>query len=119
MGGSVSMIDGHIDEVFPCKVGDVIGYIEEYAREENKWELVESKVTSIRLTKEGLKIYAPKRFRPLYAEDVEFNTKLMEGDSLIVVKEPFVLTEKTRFRAERWVAAANSNPAIVKSIWEG
>ena len=100
----------------PCKVGDVIGYIKEYAREENRWELVEAKVTSIRLTKEGLKIYAPKKFRPLYAEDVEFNTKLMDGDALIVVKEPFVLTEKTRFRAERWVAAANSNTETVKPI---
>lgn len=102
----------------PCNVGDTIGYIKEYTMEETKWKLVEAKVTSIRLTREGVKIYAPEKFRPLYADDVEFNTKLMEGDSLIIVKEPFVLNEKTRFRAERWIAAANGDPNAVKPILE-
>lgn len=102
----------------PCKVGDTIGYIKEYTMEETKWKLVEAKVTSIRLTREGVKVYAPEKFRPLYADDVEFNTKIMEGDDLIIVKEPFVLSEKTRFRAERWIAAANSDPNAVKPILE-
>ena len=102
----------------PCKIGDTIGYIQKYLRDENPYALVEAKVTSIRLTKEGLKVYAPKKFRPLYAEDIEFNTNIMSGDSLILVKEPFVLNEITRPRAERWVTAVNENPEMVRGILE-
>lgn len=102
----------------PCKIGDTIGYIQKYLRDKNPYALVEAKVTSIRLTKEGLKVYAPKKFRPLYAEDIEFNTNIMSGDSLILVKEPFVLNEITRPRAERWVAAVNENPELARGILE-
>lgn len=102
----------------PCKIGDIIGYIQKYERGESPYALVEAKVTSIRLTKEGLKVYAPKKFRPLYAEDIEFNTNIMSGDSLILFREPFVLNDITRPKAERWVKAANEDPASVKSILE-
>jgi len=102
----------------PCKIGDTIGYIQKYLRDENPYALVEAKVSSIRLTKEGLKVYAPKKFRPLYAEDIELNTNIMSGDSLILVKEPFVLNEITRPRAERWVAAVNENPELARGILE-
>ena len=98
----------------PCKIGDIIGYIAKYEREENPYELKEAKVTSIRLTKEGLKVYAPKCFRPLYAEDIEFNTNIMSGGNLIIVREPFVLNEDTRAKAERWIEWANSNQGEVK-----
>lgn len=102
----------------PCNIGDTIGYIQKYLRDENPYALEEAKVTSIRLTKEGLKVYAPKKFRPLYAEDIEFNTNIMSGDSLILVKEPFVLNEITRPRAERWVAAVNENQELARGILE-
>ena len=102
----------------PCKIGDTIGYIQKYLRDENPYALVEAKVTSIRLTKEGLKVYAPKKFRPLYADDIKFNTDIMSGDSLILVKEPFVLNDITRPRAERWVAAVNENPELARGLLE-
>lgn len=102
----------------PCKIGDTIGYIQKYLRDDNPYALIEAKVTSIRLTKEGLKVYAPKKFRPLFAEDIEFNTKIMSGDRLILVKEPFVLNDITRPRAERWVAAVNENPELAKGLLE-
>lgn len=102
----------------PCEIGDTIGYIQKYLRDENPFALIEAKVTSIRLTKDGLKVYAPKKFRPLYAEDIEFNTNIMDGDSLVLINEPFVLTSKTRARAERWVEWANKNPGEVKPLLE-
>jgi hypothetical protein len=102
----------------PCKIGDTIGYIQKYLRDDNPYALIEAKVTSIRLTKEGLKVYAPKKFRPLFAEDIEFNTKIMSGDSLILVKEPFVLNDITRSRVERWVAAVNENPELARELLE-
>ena len=102
----------------PCKIGDIVGYIQKYERDKDPYVLVEAKVTSVRLTKEGVKVYAPKKFRPLYADDIEFNTNIMEGDSLIVFREPFMLNEKTRPHAERWVGWANENPGAVKSLWE-
>lgn len=102
----------------PCKIGDIVGYIQKYEREKDPYALIEAKVTSVRLTKEGVKVYAPKKFRPLYADDIEFNTDIMEGDTLILFREPFILNEKTRPRAERWVECANRNPEAVKSILE-
>lgn len=77
------------------------------------WNLVEDKITKVIQTqKEGWKYYTKSKFRPLYAEDVDSNTKMMEdavGKGYIITREVFGLNDITKPFAERWMAWANEN----------
>lgn len=105
----------------PCNVGDKIGYIQEYSKDgKTEWKLMEGRVTSIRMNKKNIVVRVPKLFtRPIDADSLGFNTEDMEkAEGYILAREPFVLNEITRAKAERWVAWANENPEQVKSIFE-
>lgn len=95
-------------------VGDSVGGIYKTGTgDDAKWELVEDKINKITITKkDGRKYYTKSRFRPLYADDVDSNTKCMEdaiGKGYIITREVFGLNEKTRPFAENWVKWANEN----------
>lgn len=105
----------------PCRVGDKIGYIQEFSRDgKTEWKLMEGRVTSIRMNKNDIVVRVPKLFtRPLDADSLGFNTEDMEkAEGYILVREPFVLNDITKPKAERWVTWANENPEQVKSILE-
>lgn len=96
-----------------CKIGDCVGYIQKYKAPNEadwKWRLVETTVDRISLCKDGVHIYT-KRFRPLYDEEIESNTRIMrENTGIILTAEPFLLDDTTRAKAERWVSWINENP---------
>lgn len=95
-------------------IGDSVGGIYKKSKDgKDFWELVEDKINKIAITKkDGRKYYTKSRFRPLYADDVDSNTKCMEdaiGKGYIITREVFGLNEKTRPFAENWVKWANEN----------
>lgn len=105
------------------RVGDVVGGI--YKKEKDGvayWDLVEDKINKIVETKrDGRKYYTRSRFRPLYAEDVDMNTKIMEeavDKGYILTREVFGLNDVTRPFAEGWVKWANNNMDKAVSIME-
>lgn len=105
-------------------IGDSVGGL--YKREKDGkefWELIEDKINKITETKrDGVKYYTRKRFRPLYAEDVDSNTEMMENavnKGFIITREVFGLNDITRPFAERWVKWANENIDKAVSILEG
>lgn len=105
------------------RVGDSVGGLYKTGTgEDEKWELVEDKITKITQTKkDGWKYYVKNKFVPLYAEEVDDNTKDMEsaiGKGYIITREVFGLNEKTRPFAERWVEWANKNMNKAVSILE-
>lgn len=69
---------------------DRIGYIR---RQENTdgtttFKLIEAKIKSVRIGKKGISVYSD-RFRALDAEELEWNTEIMSGNSqLVLVEEP-------------------------------
>ena len=77
------------------------------------WKLVEDVITKVVQTKkEGWKYYTKSKFRPLYAEDIDSNTRMMEdavGKGYILTREVFGLNDITKPFAERWMAWANEN----------
>lgn len=104
-------------------VGDMVGGI--YKRgtgDDEKWELVEDKITKIVITKkDGRKYYTKSKFRPLYADDVDRSTEDMEacvGKGYILTREVFGLNDITRPFAERWIKWANENMDKVVGILE-
>lgn len=104
-------------------IGDSVGGIYDKTKPDGTkiWELVEDKINKITETKkDGVKYHTKKQFRPLYAEDVDSNTKIMEeaiGNGYILTREVFGLNEKTRPYAEQWIDWANKNPDKVDSIF--
>ena len=89
-------------------IGDSVGEI--YKRSDDKWVLLECKITSISITRKGITVKAPKSFNPLDGEELMDNTKDMQNaDGYILTKEVFGLNEKTRPYAERWIKWANEN----------
>lgn len=105
------------------RVGDSVGGI--YKKERNGieyWELIEDKINKVTETKrDGWKYYTKSRFRPLYAEDIDSNTEIMEeavGKGYIITGEVFGLNDITRPFAERWVKWANENMDKAISILE-
>ena len=95
-------------------IGDSVGGIykkTKYGKE--FWELVEDKINMITITKKyGRRYFTNSRFRPLDADDVDTNTKMMEeaiGKGYIIIREVFGLNEKTRSFAEKWIKWANEN----------
>lgn len=98
-------------------IGDSVGEI--YKRSDDKWVLLECKITSISITRKGITVKAPKSFNPLDGEELMDNTKDMQNaDGYILTKEVFVLNDITRPKAERWVEWANKNPDKIKGWWE-
>lgn len=105
-------------------VGDMVGGIYKKTRADGSefWELVEDKINKVVETKrDGYKYYTRKHFRPLYAEDVDSNTHLMEeavDKGYILAREVFGLNDITRPFAEKWVKWANENMDKAVSILE-
>ena len=93
-----------------CKPGDSIGMINKKYNEENfEWYLIEDKITSMRMCKDGMRIYS-KRFRPLDYEDVISNNNiLMENNRIMLIREVLLLTDEVRERVEAWIEWANKN----------
>ena len=58
-------------------IGDSVGEI--YKRSDDKWVLLECKITSISITRKGITIKAPKSFNPLDGEELMDNTKDMQN----------------------------------------
>lgn len=88
-------------------IGDTIGLIHrvlfDMQGRENYWKLCEGKVKSITQNSRGRRIKADN-FRTLDADEVEFNTDwMLKTDRLVMVCEPFILTDELRERAERWI----------------
>lgn len=101
--------------------GDIVGGIYEKCNNDGtkSWYLLEDKISKVSQTKEGWKYYTKSKFRPLYADDIDSNTRMMEdaiGKGYIITKEVFGLNEKTRPFAERWVEWANKNKDKAVSI---
>jgi hypothetical protein len=60
-----------------------------------------------KITSNSDRIYS-KMFYPLDYEEVDFNTKMLKGNSkIILVDEPFFLDDDLRERVVRWVEWAN------------
>lgn len=105
-------------------IGDCVGGLYKKTKSDGTefWELVEDKINKITETKrDGVKYYTRKKFRPLYAEDVDINTHQMEeavGKGYILTREVFGLNDTTRPYAERWVKWANENLDKAVSLLE-
>lgn len=114
------------ERYFPrLQVGDSVGGI--YKRSINPdgtvcWSLLESKITKVVQTKkEGWRYYTKSNFVPLYAEDIDNNTEIMEdavGKGYILTKEVFGLNDVTRPFAEKWIEWANENKDKAVSVLE-
>lgn len=88
-----------------------IGYIQRIDLELNphiaeKFRFKETSCTR-RISSKSDRLYS-KMFSPLDYEEVISNTELMKNNpSLILVTEPFILTDELRERVVRWVEWAN------------
>ena len=97
-------------------VGDTIGLIIKVLfnmkdSRENYWKLTEGKVKSITLNSKGRRVKAD-HFYTLDAEEIESNTNwMLESDRLILMREPFILTDNLRARIERWIERENEMEA--------
>lgn len=84
------------------------------------WKMIEDKITKVSHTqKEGWKYYTKSKFHPLYAEDVDSNTRIMEdavGKGYIITREVFGLNDITKPFAENWMNWANENMKKAVSI---
>jgi len=93
--------------------GDKVGYIfpnsiqlpnGEFAE---KYKLVEGTVNEV-IKRNDSYIVKTDRFYALDSEELETSTRMMdEGRSIMIVKQPFVLTENARARAEHWILTQN------------
>lgn len=98
-------------DVRKVQVGDTIAMLQKilsdlYGRT-NYWRLIEGTVKSITLNSKGRRVKADK-FYTLSADDVEFATAwMMENELLVLIHEPFILTDELRPRIEAWIAAKN------------
>lgn len=93
-------------------VGSKIGLIQKILFDgkgrKNYWKLTEGKVKSITVNSKGRRVKA-EHFYTLDAYDIEFNTKwMLDGDGIVLVCEPFILTDELRERVERWINHENS-----------
>jgi len=94
------------------KCGDTIGIINKVLfnmkdDRTNYWKLSEGKVKSITINSRGRRVKAD-HFYTMGAEDIEANTKWMvENERLILVCEPFILTDELRQRVEGWIEREN------------
>lgn len=94
------------------KCGDTIGFVNKVLfnmkdDRTNYWKLSEGKVKSITINSRGRRVKAD-HFYTMGAEDIEANTKWMvENERLILVCEPFILTDELRQRVEGWIEREN------------
>lgn len=94
------------------KRGDTIGIVNKVLfnmkdDRTNYWKLSEGKVKSITINSRGRRVKAD-HFYTMGAEDIEANTKWMvENERLILVCEPFILTDELRQRVEGWIEREN------------
>ena len=92
---------------------DKIGYIR---RQENPdgtttFKLIEAKIKSVRIGKKRTSVYSD-RFYTLDAEELESNTKIMSGNSqLVLVGEPFITNDAMSERLQKVVAHWNKHGA--------
>jgi hypothetical protein len=97
----------HHSVEFECNAGDSIGCI---SKVQDKWKLIESKISRITQSVNGRKIYT-KKFYPLEYDEVKENTETMiEADGYINTQEPVLLMPEIRRKCERWIEWANNNP---------
>ena len=95
------------------KIGDSIGLINKVLfnmkdDRTNYWKLSEGKVKSITINSHGRRVKADY-FYTLDAEEIEDNTRwLIETPTLILVTEPFIMTDELRARVERWIERENA-----------
>lgn len=89
-----------------------IGYINEYDLELNphlteRFKLIESTFTR-RITSRGDRVYS-KMFYPLDYDEIVTNAKIMkENDSVVLVREPFLLDDELKEKVTKWVEWANT-----------
>ena len=99
-------------------VGDSVGQINQTSTGE--WKLYEDKINKINITKKyGRRYFTRSVFYPLDADEVDDNTKDMEGcvgQGYILTREVFGLNEVTRPLAERWIKWANENKDKAVSV---
>lgn len=93
------------------KLGDSIGVIQKVLwsgdGRENYWKMSEGKVKSININSKGRRVKAD-HFYTLDAQEVEANTEWMLADkNIILVCEPFILTDELRERVNRWIEREN------------
>ena len=94
------------------KVGDSIGLINKVLfnmkdDRTNYWKLSEGKVKSITINSKGRRVKAD-HFYTLDADEIESNTKWMvETQGLILITEPFILTDELRERVTMWIEKEN------------
>lgn len=102
-----------------CDVGDFIGYIRKSYNNKDiqQYELIESVITKVSHNKDGWRVYT-KSFRPFDMDDIKLNTKIMNGNNIVVVDELFVLNENTRQKAERWIEGINKNPEMDVGLFD-
>lgn len=90
-------------------VGDRIGMIIKFL-DPKKYELREAEVKTIKITKNGAKVYAPKCFRPIDLEEIEFNTSWMkQNKNLILTREPVLMDDELRERMDGWCGWATEH----------
>lgn len=93
------------------KLGDSIGLIQKVLwcndGRENYWKLSEGKVKSINLNSKGRRVKAD-HFYTLGAQEIEENTEwMLEDKNIILVAEPFILTDELRERVNHWIEREN------------
>lgn len=96
-------------------VGDSIGIILKFL-DPQKYELREAKITEIRTTGSGVKVYAPKRFHPILIEEIESNTSWMKQNrNLILTIDPetLPLVKELRDRIEKVTAKRSRRIPII------
>lgn len=90
-------------------VGDRIGMIIKFL-DPKKYELREAEVESIKITKNGTKVYAPKCFRTIDLEEIEFNTSwIKQNKNLILTREPVLMDDELRDRMNNWCRFATEH----------
>ncbi len=89
-----------------------IGYIAEYDLKLNphlteRWKFKEATFTR-RISSRGDRVYSKMLSIPVDYEDIVFTANMMkESPSLIIVREPFLLDDELREKAQKWVEWAN------------
>lgn len=98
------------------KIGDSVGAIYRFEKDGNtEYKLVIDEITKIIQTKTGVKYHTKSKFRPLIAEDVNYNTELFHDLEFVFVSEVFGLTELNKKKAEEWVEWANGGVSRVNN----
>lgn len=99
------------------KTKDKIGYIKRrrYEDKPDEFKLIVAKVTKVVMGKKKNSVYT-KEFYPLEMEEIESNTKMIDThEGLIIVGEPFLITDSDIEYFQKVVDDFNKNGA--KSIW--